>query len=213
MANSGLARSDLTEMPSWRSARDAAATAGWSLLATGDWSWVYGHPRREVVWRITPFDPAFDLFAELCRTETSPHLPTLVATHQHGSGGTSTIMERLLPVSTETAEGWLADLGAAKTGELARVRDLLERAAATTDLPLFAGLDTSPANVMRRPADHALVFIDAFWVNGRELLDLIGNDPAAAVRLFGIADLAEWAHLPCMDAATTERILSQLHDT
>lgn len=200
-----------TDLPSWREAREMAVSRGWSLLDTGDWSWVYRDPSADRVWRITPFDPAFDLFAEVCRLAgPNPHLPRVDDHVIHPGGGSTTIMELLEPVAPNDATEWLAQLDNRATAELRELIDMLSGEGIGLGIPLFAGIDRNPANVMARPSDGALVLTDAFWIEGRKLLQMIEDEPEAAVRLFPAERLRDWAHLPCMDQPTTRMILRQL---
>lgn len=200
----------LRAFSSWRAARTHADDSGWDVIATGDWSWVYAAPDRASVWRISPFDPAFDAFAELCLTAENPHLPRIEAIHHHRAGGTSTIMERLERLPEAEAGDWLANLASAAEGSVADLRQLLQHHADRSTIPLFAGIDTNPANVLVRPADGVVVFTDAYWVNGPQLLELVKTAPRRAVDAYPARALENWAHLPCMDSATTALILGQI---
>lgn len=44
-------------------ARAIFSAAGWRTVGSGDWAWVLASPDDNVVARVTPFDPAFRLFA------------------------------------------------------------------------------------------------------------------------------------------------------
>lgn len=119
-------------------------------------------------------------------------------------------MELLQPVTTDVAAAWLERLKKGDTAELTALRDALDAVDPGSDVPLFAGVDHNPANVLRRERDGRLVFTDAFWIEGRKLLQLISERPSAALALYARASLIDWAHLPCMDAPTTSMILHQL---
>ncbi len=100
---------DLHRLSSWRAARAAAESGGWVLAATGDWSWLYRSPEGDQAWRITPFDPAFRAFANVCRTSTNPHLPRILELHDHTNAGYSVIMEWLDPVAKVAADRWFGE--------------------------------------------------------------------------------------------------------
>lgn len=192
----------------WRDSKAYAEENQWPLLATGDWSWVYNVPNTEIVWRITPFDPAFEVFVKTCLSSpANPHLPDIHGNHTHRMGGATTVMERLDEVERELAESWFADLDRGGTPALEQLRQGISAPELGSDVSLFVGIDRNPANVLRRPSDGELVFTDAFWINGPLLLELVRTAPEKALENYPRSKLAEWAHLPCMDEATTTLIL------
>jgi len=198
---------NLADTPSWRAALAQAEASGWRVAATGDWSWVYRSPEGDRAWRITPFDPAFRAFIDICLASSNRHLPRLEGVHEHAEGGYSVIMEWLDPVPEPSAAKWFDQFEKATDGEIAEARRLLVDAAASIELPLFAGLDKTPANLLRRQSDGAYVFTDAFWIDGRRLFEMIETRPADALALFSADSLEHWAHLPCMDTRGTDLIL------
>jgi len=196
------------DMSGWREAKGHADGNGWTLLATGDWSWVYEVAGTATVWRITPFDPAFEVFVQTCRDHSgNPHLPSIEANHVHPAGGMTTVIERLEEVDDTTAREWLTDLDAGITPKLGDLREILEQDTARADVPLFEGVDRNPANVLQRRRDGTFVLTDGFWINGPLLLELVKRAPAGALLHYPADSLSEWAHLPCMDEATTALIL------
>ncbi len=119
-------------------------------------------------------------------------------------------MELLHPVAADAAKTWLDSLDEGATPELAILREGLGNVQIGTETPLFAGLDRNPANVLQRESDGRLVLTDAFWIEGPELLRIITEEPAAALALYPLAGLSNWAHLPCMNSETTSMILQQI---
>ncbi|NND02737.1 MAG: hypothetical protein HKN91_08120 [Acidimicrobiia bacterium] len=162
-----------TRFDDWRESKAHAAGNGLARLATGDWSWVYQAPSAATVWRITPFDPAFDAFAKVCSANRNAHLPNVATHHSHPSGGTTTVLERLEEVEEQAARDWFAEFDAGSTSALVELKRILTDPDIGSEIGLFMGLDRNPANILRRPADGELVFTDAFWVNGPHLLELI----------------------------------------
>ena len=57
---------DLPRAATADEARAILSAAGWCELGTGDWAWVLASPDDSLAARVTPFDPAFRLFAEAC---------------------------------------------------------------------------------------------------------------------------------------------------
>lgn len=119
-------------------------------------------------------------------------------------------MEWLDPVSTIDAETWFESFEQEKEGTEADARRLLEDTAAHIKLPLFAGLDKNPDNVLRRSSDGTLVLTDAFWINGPRLYEMIHTEPQEALALYPADALEQWAHLPCMDEQATASILAAI---
>ena len=192
----------------WAGARKQAQRNGWELIGTGHWAWVYG--LDEAACRISPFDPAFQYFAEVCARAEGPHLPRVETVADLPGGGHSVVMERLEQVSEADARAWLEHLRPDAGGEIGSTRRLLDRAVADADLPLFEGLDLNPNNVMLRRRDGSLVLTDAFWINGPTLFELVTTDLAAALTHYDRSELERWAHIPAMEAATTARILNAI---
>lgn len=206
-----MALPDLARLSSWRQAREQAETNGWKLAATGDWSWLYRSPDGDRAWRITPFDPAFRTFVEVCGDTPNPHLPRVEAVVDHPDGGYSVFMEWLDPVSEDEASRWFETFRRADQGEVAEARRLLMAAAEQSELPLFVGLDANPTNLLHRSSEGVHVFTDAFWINGPQLYELVTTDPEQALTHYSADELEHWAHLPCMDAAGTQAILSAIN--
>lgn len=178
----------------------------------GDWSWIYRSPDGDEVLRVTPFDPGYEVFVELCRAlPDHPHLPRLAEATAHREGGYSARLEYLQKVPAAIAEAFLEEMAAAPPSTpLGTLRIEMTRIGGRAAVPLFAGIDGNPTNVLRRPRDGRLVFIDAYWLRGPALLEVVRNDPATAIEWFGASHLVDWAHLPCMEPETTEEILLRI---
>ena len=89
---------------SWREAKTALASDGWSLLAIGDWSWVYASPVDWTVVRVCPFDPAFELFVEVARSlAANRHIVRVDHVETFSGGGFAVEMERLELVDLTSA--------------------------------------------------------------------------------------------------------------
>ena len=201
---------DLASIPHWREAVSAVEGAGWPLIGTGDWAWVYGEARERLAWRVSPFDPAYDYFASVCTENPNPHLPRIVGHHNHPEGGSSVVMELLDAVPEPTATDWVATFDSEPDAATASMLQVLHAAVDECTLPLFMGLDVNPGNVKRRGTSGELVLIDAFWVNGLALFEMVVADPQRAVDLFGRRELLDWAQIPAMDAAGAASVTQAL---
>ena len=59
----------------YRQAALALLDAGYVHFASGDWSLVFYNPEANHVLKITPYDPAYLVFANLCKEHPHPNLP------------------------------------------------------------------------------------------------------------------------------------------
>ena len=198
---------------SWRDAKRSAEQSGWSLIGTGDWAWVYGSPDDRLAWRITPFDPAYDYFSGVCQKNPNPHLPHIIGRRHYPNGGSAVLMERLDEVSEGVATKWVATFDQQPDATTAAMLQILTTAVEECALPLFMGLDTNAGNVRRQAPDGPLVLIDAFWINGRALFDMVVTEPQQAVDLFGLRELRNWTHIPAIDPAGAARAVKALNET
>lgn len=182
-------------------------------MGEGDWSWVYGRPDEPRVVRLTPFDPAFLLFAAVAGRQPD-HLasPRIHDVTTFANSGYAVTMERLEPVPRDAALVWLTALMARDPSAepLMRFVRALELAVAESDLPLLVGLDLNPANVLRRPDSGDLVLTDALWIHGVRLFELVTTEPATALGLYTRPELTAYAHLPCMDDDGQRALLGAL---
>ena len=193
-------------------ARQRLRADGWSLLATGDWAWVYASPIDWTVVRVCPFDPAFELFADVARSlPANRHVVRIDRSVGFAGGGFAVEMERLEPVESEAAVGFLASLLTDRDDEsLSALYDSLSAAVADSTLPLLVGIDANPTNVMKRSGSDVLVLTDGLWIHGPRLMEIILTAPDDAIAMYGRHDLTHWAHLPCMNEGDTEAVLAAL---
>jgi hypothetical protein len=194
---------------SWQDALELIDALGYQEIARGDWSWVHSTTHGAEAIRTTPFDPAFLAFLDLCaELSGNPHLPDITAVHRYPEGGYSVVMERLAHVDEDTARKFLEDLSRAEPDTpLGRLHDA--RTGFHSELPLFAGVDDNPANVLRR-SDGTLVLTDSFWINGPELYRMVDESPAHAIELYPASALRRWAQIPAFDRAASNLIVSRL---
>jgi len=86
--------------------------AGWMEIGRGDWSWVYGHADSPWAVRVTPFDPAYALFAQACLDGPGnrwlPKVKTVVPLRRDGY---ATVIERLWVAPEPFAAAFCAALG------------------------------------------------------------------------------------------------------
>ena len=190
-------------------ARAALEAAGWRLVGAGDWSWALADPTGAWAARITPFDPAYGLFARDCLAgPTNPWLPRMAALIPLRREGHVVVMERLWPAPAAAASAFCAALGIANdTGYeppdpgpevapgapgladlRARLQALIARGAARHRL--WAGSDIRAGNVMA-DARGDLKLIDPVGLAGWKIAQALreGNaEPLAGLTRDLLAD-------------------------
>ncbi|MEH6676993.1 hypothetical protein [Phenylobacterium sp.] len=86
--------------------------AGWMEIGRGDWSWVYGHADSPWAVRVTPFDPAYALFAQACLDGPGNRwLPKVKMVVPLRRDGYATFIERLWAAPEPFAAAFCAALG------------------------------------------------------------------------------------------------------
>jgi hypothetical protein len=170
-------------------ARAALEPAGWSLVGTGDWSWVYASPEGGSVARVTPWDRAYRLHAETCLRHRNRYLQRIERIDELRDGGHVVFMERLWPADEARAAAFCAAIGlgnesedavAAPTADfdgdedLAELRRIVgeERDFGAANFPFWGGLDIRPGNVMA-DAQGQLKLIDPLFVAGKQIVAAI----------------------------------------
>lgn len=164
-----------------RAAAGILLAEGWNVCGLGDWATVWRSPDGTLVARVSPFEPAYGVFVELCRSLPGhPLLPRVEFDAPLAGGGRVTVLEFLTPVEPAEAgavvERWDA---AAPDDPITAVRRKAEQldAEAARSVPFWGGLDHNPGNVLRNAAGH-LVLVDLFYAAGLEIYRVLREDPA-----------------------------------
>jgi hypothetical protein len=169
-----------------RMARNRLAAAGWTLTGVGDWARVFASPGRQLAARVSPFEPSYGWFVELCRrADGNPYFPTIHLVVDLDGGGQLAVMDLLTPVDAAGEAAFLrrwndesdpdADLRAAR-GAL----DSLDAECRGT-VPFWMGVDLGD-HVMRA-ADGHIQLIDLVGLSGGLMTELLCTDPDAFYRL------------------------------
>ena len=190
---------------------------GWTRSATGDWSWVLISPDGAQAARVSPWDAAYRLHAELCQSSRNPYLQRVDAILRLRAVGHVVLMERLYPAPEDIAAPFCAAL--AVTGDSGwqspdgldtsrydddpelddlrqHLRQLNERG---LSLPFWGGLDVRPGNVMA-DAEGGLKLIDPVFVAGRKIVEAIVAKDADALARLPPGALAAFLTIPVFDA-------------
>lgn len=194
------------KLPDFRGASAADATRAledlsWTQLATGDWSWVLASPDGTQAARVSPWDAAYRMHAELCQRARNRYLQRVDAVLPLGEVGHVVVMERLHPAPEDRAgpfcaalavsgdSGWTAPEGLDlrlydDDPELDALRAHLRGLVAAGErLPFWGGLDVRPGNVMMGEGG-GLKLVDPVFVAGRKIVAAIeARDRDALARL------------------------------
>ncbi len=181
---------------------------GWNVCGIGDWATVWRSPDGTQVARVSPFEPAYEVFVELCHgLAGNPLLPRVDFDAPLGGGGRLTVLEFLLPVGSAEADGvverWAAALPDDPITEVRRKAEQLDAEAATS-IPFWGGLDHNPGNVMKN-ASGELKLVDLFYAAGLEIYRVLLEDPAKIAEAFApdrreyILDIAALARMSSPD--------------
>jgi hypothetical protein len=187
--------------------------AGWHLLATGDWSWVFADPSQAQAVRITPFDPAYRMFVDFCRAgPANPFLPQIESVLSLQHEGYVVAMARLFPADDRAAQSFCRALGIANESGYAppqgasladpdgNIADLRERltsllAAGAQRFTLWGGSDIRPGNILVDGVGQ-LKLIDPVFVRGKAIVEAITTGKREALRDFSRQQLEDFLTIP-----------------
>ncbi len=195
-------------------ARAIFTGAGWRTVGSGDWAWVLASPDDNLVARVTPFDPAFRLFADASlKGPSNPYLVRIDELHPLRHQGYVVVMERLHTTDEYRARRLAAALtidpevaaapSASAAPDLAAdpdVVDLRRRigelvAAGERLFDLWGGADVRPENILQT-ADGQLRITDPVFIRGLDIFEAIRDGRADRLRDFSRADLQDFLSIP-----------------
>jgi hypothetical protein len=202
----------------WRDVAGRLLGTGWNVCGMGDWATVWRSPDGAQVARVSPFEPAYEVFVDLCRClEGHPLLPGIDVDVPLEGGGRLTVMEFLLPVDSIEADVVARRWAAAAPGDpITEVRREAERlnAEAGMSIPFWGGLDSNPRNVMKDLSGEVKL-VDLFYAEGKEIYRVLREDPAKIADSFGpeqrayICDIAAVARLSTPEEIAELRTAAQ----
>ncbi|MFI9486931.1 hypothetical protein ACIG47_11115 [Promicromonospora sp. NPDC052451] len=160
---------------------------GWNVCGLGDWATVWRSPDGALVARVSPFEPAYQVFVALCRTlDGHPLLPHIEFDAPLDGGGRLTVLEFLTPAGSAEADAvvrrWEAALPGDPVTEVRREAERLDAEAART-IPFWGGLDHNPGNVLRTAAGEPKL-VDLFYAAGLEIYRVLAENPAEIAEAF-----------------------------
>ncbi|NDL59075.1 hypothetical protein [Phytoactinopolyspora mesophila] len=172
---------------SYRAVAGRLLAKGWNVCGVGDWATVWRSPDGAQVGRVSPFEPAYEVFVNLCRRLPGhPLLPRVDVDMPLEGGGRLTVMEFLLLADSTEADLVYQRWAAASPGDpITEVRRQAERlnAEAATSIPFWGGLDHNPHNVMK-DLSGAVKLVDLFYAEGKEIYRVLREDPAKIAECF-----------------------------
>ncbi|MFG3340250.1 hypothetical protein [Glycomyces sp. NPDC048151] len=160
---------------------------GWNVCGAGDWATVWRSPDGGLAARVSPFEPAYEVFVRLCRAlPGNPLLPRVELDSPLEGGGRITVMEFLTPAGGDRAAEVWRRWDAAEPGDpVAAVRAEAERlhAEAAEAVPYWGGLDRNPGNVMATPSGETRL-VDLFYAEGLVIYGELLKDPDRVLASF-----------------------------
>lgn len=162
-----------------RAVRELLEDRGWTKCGEGDWATTLRSPDGSRAARISPFEPSYEFFIDLCRRmPENPYLPRFFGTSRLEGGGHVAILEYLEPATDaeERAfhEAWEHDT------ELRPALEALDRECRAA-VPFWMGIDLG-GHVMRA-FDGQTKLIDLVGVSGNAMVDQIYADVEAFFRI------------------------------
>jgi hypothetical protein len=154
---------------------------GWRVCGEGDWAYVLQSPDGRLAARVSPFEPAYAWFVELCRRcAGNRYVPRVELASPLEGGGHLTVLEYLHPAPAGAEAAFLRRWEAPDDADLVALR------AAADDLATEAKRAVGPWDVGIDLGDHVLTaadgqlkILDLFYVSGYDLLEVLETDPTA----------------------------------
>jgi hypothetical protein len=211
-------------------ARAIFSAAGWRTVGSGDWAWVLASPEGNLVARVTPFDPAFRLFADASlRGPSNPYLVRVDELLPLRRRGYVVVMERLHPADEDRALRLAAALtvdpeGASSSSagadpDLAADPDVIDLRRRIGELvaegkrhfSLWGGVDIRPEDILQT-ADGQLRITDPVFIRGLDIFEAVRDGRADRLSDFSRADLQDFLSIPVFTPGPETEALRQKVD-
>ncbi len=166
-------------------ARHLLERAGWRYVGAGDWAVALADPAGMLAARVSPFEPAFGYYTDLCyRLAGNSWLPTMYFDSPLEGGGQLAVMDLLrsrdLPDDDTTAPEWLDDADDDLVGLRAEIHRL--NAVNRQNVAWWGVLDVKAGHFMLGRDGH-LKLIDPFGLDGHAMCAAAIADHAAFSRI------------------------------
>ena len=181
------------ESLTYRQAARALLDKGYTQIASGDWSLVFKAPHADNVVKITPFDPAYLIFARLCRENPHRNLPQIRSIVLLQRNGFIVEMPRYAKREREEHLGFLEMLRSAlEKNETANseisllCRILRQGLQQASNLPYFAGIDWNLDNILFDGTTPK--FVDPFNIGGSKITERLERGDSVDLDEQAVAD-------------------------
>ena len=177
----------------YRQATLALLEAGYVHFASGDWSLVFHQPGTNHILKISPYDPAYLVFANLCSEHPHPNLPHIQSIPLLQRNGFVVETPRCSARNRQKQQGFLDSLRSAfeerETSDIklkALSRILREGLKQAETLPYFSGIDWNPKNVLFDGSTPK--FVDAFNISGSQITKRLDKGDPVDLNEIELAD-------------------------
>ena len=165
-----------------RTVRTHLEHLGWAMCGTGDWSYVHRSPSGRLLARVSPFEPAYMHFVELCRRCVgNRHVPRIEIASPLEGGGHLAVLEYLSTPSSRLVERFLwqwahPDEADADLRALRHEVDVMDHWGQRNVPHWGSRIEMHESHVLLS-ADGDLKAIDLFFVEGDDLFNSLLVDP------------------------------------
>lgn len=155
---------------------------GWSKCGEGDWAYAFRSPSGSLVARVSPFEPAYGFFAELCRRcDGNRYLPRMELASPLEGGGHLAVLEYLQAAADYSEADKFRQRWADPDEPDAELRILRLEVRAVDEwarqhVPWWGGVEMRGAHVLLSK-DGQPKLIDLFFVRGEKMLADLLEDP------------------------------------
>jgi hypothetical protein len=153
---------------------------GWTMFSQGDWAYAYRSSSGRLVARVSPFEPGYAYFVELCeRCAGNRYVPKVYLATQLEGGGHLAVLEYLHAADKSVVETFLRlwEEPEEADADLRALRDEVDSIDkwGRQNIRWWVGIDIGDRHVLLSSDGNPKV-IDLFGV-GTGLLDDLVNDP------------------------------------
>lgn len=168
-------------------ARAQLERLGWALCGRGDWAYAHRSPSGRLLARVSPFEPAYGYFVELCqRCAGNRYLPRIELATELEGGGHLAVLEYLYPADRIAVETFLRhwehpEKADAELRALRHEVDTMNEWGRQNVRWWGPRIDLGDRHILLS-TDRNPKLIDLFFVEGNDLLAELVSDPHTFAR-------------------------------